>query len=88
VDGGFLLVLCGFFFCGAFVRWADDSRCNYTERATLAYLFITIYAGYQIYLLSGSFMPAIAYLALVVPVFRRVENGVYPSLIFKYLFVK
>jgi oligosaccharide repeat unit polymerase len=68
VDGGFLLVLCGFILYGAFVRWVDGVRCNYTARATPTYLFITIYAGYQIYLLRGSLMPAIAYLAPVVPV--------------------
>jgi len=68
VDGGWLLVIPGFIFYGAFVRWADDVRRKRAGRATPAYLLVTIYAGYQIFLLRGSLMPAIAYLAPVVPI--------------------
>jgi len=68
VDGGYILVVCGFIFYGAFVRWADDIRRKHTGHATSTFLLVTIYAGYQIFLLRGSLMPAIAYLSPVIPI--------------------
>ena len=68
VDGGWLLVLLGFFFYGRFVRTLDLARRNSDDRLKPMYLLATIYAGYQIFLLRGSLMPAIAYLSPVFPV--------------------
>lgn len=68
VDGGWLLVLLGFFFYGRFVRTLDLARRNGDDRLRPMYLLATIYAGYQIFLLRGSLMPAIAYLSPVLPV--------------------
>lgn len=68
VDGGWILVLVGFVLYGVFVRWVDDSRRTHVGASTPVFLFATVYAGYQIFLLRGSLMPAIAYLSPVVPV--------------------
>lgn len=68
VDGGGLLVLLGFFFYGRLVRGLDLARQNSDDRLRPIYLFATIYAGYQIFLLRGSLMPAIAYLSPVLPI--------------------
>lgn len=68
VDGGLVFVFFGFLFYGIFIRWLDDARRMHVGAPTPLFLFATVYAGYQIFLLRGSLMPAVAYLSPVVPV--------------------
>lgn len=68
VDGGWVLVLFGFALYGRTVRKLDDARRQSNDRSSMGYLFATIFAGYQIYLLRGSLLPAVAYLSPVIPI--------------------
>jgi hypothetical protein len=70
VDGGWLLVVGGFTIYGALVRtldrWHRMSQSSSDSRARVVLVLVPIYAGYQFFLLRGSLMPAIAYLAPMV----------------------
>ncbi len=68
VDGGWLLLIVGFYGYGRMVRWLDHIRMQNARKITFVYLFATIYAGYQFFLLRGSLMPAVAYLSPVIPI--------------------
>jgi hypothetical protein len=70
VDGGWLLLVVGFTIYGALVRtldrWNRMYQSSSDSRARVVLVLVPIYAGYQFFLLRGSLMPAIAYLAPMV----------------------
>lgn len=68
VDGGWILVLVGFAAYGYVVRRLDYARQGATSRTAPAYVFATIYSGYQIFLLRGSLLPAVAYITPIIPI--------------------
>lgn len=63
IDGGFVLVAVGLFFYGYAVGILD--RLGRTSQrygtATFATVIVPVFAGYQVFLLRGSLMPALAY---------------------------
>lgn len=63
IDGGILLVLVGFYLYGRLIRHLDVERAKSTGRTSAIFVFSTIYIGYQLFLLRGALMPAIAYIA-------------------------
>tara|TARA_R100001143_G_C3360377_1_gene135036 strand:- start:10071 stop:11486 length:1416 start_codon:yes stop_codon:yes gene_type:complete len=65
IDGGFILVILGFFGYGYLVRTLDSwyaYSCSQSASWVLS-IMVPIYAGYQFFLLRGALMPAIAYFA-------------------------
>lgn len=68
VDGAWIFMLGGFILYGRAIRILDDARNDSEDRSGMIYLFATIYAGYQVFLLRGSLMPALAYLSPIMPV--------------------
>lgn len=64
VDGGWLLLVVGFVGYGYLVRtldrWYASSR---VRKARVIEVLVPVYAGYQIFLLRGPLMPAVAYLS-------------------------
>jgi hypothetical protein len=65
VDGSWILVLLGFFGYGRLVRILDQwyETSGKSAEVKVVSVLVPIYAGYQIFLLRGSLMPAIAYFA-------------------------
>lgn len=63
VDGGWLLVILGFIGYGRLVRTLDQwyETSDGSAEVKVVSVLVPIYAGYQIFLLRGSLMPAIAY---------------------------
>lgn len=64
-DGGFLLLVVGFIGYGYLVRTIDKwyALSHKLGDARVISIIVPIYAGYQFFLLRGSLMPAVAYLA-------------------------
>jgi hypothetical protein len=68
VDGGWILLILGFWFYGRFVKTLDHWHVVAKRHgvATVASVVVPIYAGYQLFLLRGALMPALAYLTPMV----------------------
>lgn len=64
-DGGFFLLVVGFIGYGYLVRTIDKwyALSHKSGDARVISIIVPIYAGYQLFLLRGSLMPAVAYLA-------------------------
>ena len=70
IDGGFIFVLVGFYLYGKLIRYLDSKRAGEIGRTSAIFVFSTIYIGYQLFLLRGALMPAIAYITpMIIVVF-------------------
>jgi hypothetical protein len=68
IDGGWLLLMIGFMGYGYLVRVVDrwHAISHNSGSARIVSILVPIYAGYQLFLLRGSLMPALAYLTPIV----------------------
>lgn len=80
VDGGWVLLIFGFIGYGYFVRTIDQwyEFSHRAGQARIVSIIVPIYAGYQFFLLRGSLLPAVAYLAPIIlfALFCSVRLGV------------